>query len=123
MSATRPSPAAAGIEPPRRALAAPGRRRARLRVAGSPAGADGVARAWRSSCVFAVLALAPTLFVGPLETATTATGAPARAAIAAHIFGTDELGRDMLNLTVHGARISMSIGLLATVDHDRRRGR
>jgi peptide/nickel transport system permease protein len=29
--------------------------------------------------------------------------------------GTDELGRDMLNLTVHGARVSMAIGLLATV--------
>ena len=30
-------------------------------------------------------------------------------------FGTDELGRDMLNLTVHGARISMTIGLMATL--------
>ena len=29
--------------------------------------------------------------------------------------GTDELGRSMLNLTVHGARISMIIGLLATL--------
>ena len=34
---------------------------------------------------------------------------------AAILFGTDELGRDMLNLTVHGARISMSIGFLATL--------
>ena len=33
----------------------------------------------------------------------------------AHIFGTDHLGRDMVNLTIHGARISMVIGLLATV--------
>ena len=31
------------------------------------------------------------------------------------MLGTDELGRDILNLTVHGARISMSIGLLATL--------
>ena len=31
------------------------------------------------------------------------------------MLGTDELGRDMLNLTVHGARISMVIGLLATL--------
>ena len=29
----------------------------------------------------------------------------------AHPLGTDELGRDMFNLTVHGARISMLIGL------------
>jgi peptide/nickel transport system permease protein len=28
--------------------------------------------------------------------------------------GTDEIGRDMLNLTVHGTRISMVIGFLAT---------
>jgi peptide/nickel transport system permease protein len=32
-----------------------------------------------------------------------------------HILGTDELGRDMLNVTVHGARISMTIGFLATI--------
>jgi peptide/nickel transport system permease protein len=32
-----------------------------------------------------------------------------------HLFGTDHLGRDVLNLTVHGARISMVIGLLATI--------
>jgi peptide/nickel transport system permease protein len=64
--------------------------------------------------VFTVLAIAPTLFVGPLETVTTATGGPFEPPSAAHPFGTDELGRDILNLTVHGARISMTIGLLAT---------
>jgi peptide/nickel transport system permease protein len=64
--------------------------------------------------VFAVLALAPSLFVGPLETVTTATGQPFEPPSPAHVFGTDHLGRDMLNLTVHGARISMFIGLLAT---------
>jgi peptide/nickel transport system permease protein len=64
--------------------------------------------------VFAVLALAPELFVGPLETVTTATGGPLEPPSAAHPFGTDELGRDILNLTVHGARISMTIGLMAT---------
>jgi peptide/nickel transport system permease protein len=65
--------------------------------------------------VFTLLALFPTLVVGPLETLTTTTGAPLQGPSAAHILGTDELGRDMLNLTVHGARISMMIGLLATV--------
>jgi len=65
--------------------------------------------------VFSVLAIAPQFFVGPLETVTTATGSTLEPPSAAHIFGTDELGRDMLNLTVHGARISMSIGLMATL--------
>lgn len=64
---------------------------------------------------FALLAIAPELLVGPLETATTATGSRLAAPDAAHILGTDELGRDVLNLTVHGARVSMIIGLLATV--------
>ena len=57
--------------------------------------------------VFTVLAIAPALFVGPLETVTTASGGPLEPPSAAHIFGTDELGRDMLNQTVHGARVSM----------------
>jgi len=65
--------------------------------------------------VFALLALAPSVFVGPLQTATTATGASLEGPTASHLFGTDELGRDMLNLTIHGARISMTIGFLATV--------
>jgi peptide/nickel transport system permease protein len=65
--------------------------------------------------VFVILALAPAFFVGPLENAVTASGYPLTPPSAAHLFGTDELGRDMLNLTVHGARISMTIGLLATV--------
>jgi peptide/nickel transport system permease protein len=64
---------------------------------------------------FTVMAIAPGLFVGPLETVTTASGNPLEAPSALHIFGTDELGRDILNLTIHGARISMVIGLLATV--------
>ncbi len=65
--------------------------------------------------IFAVLAIMPQLFVGPLQTATTATGSSLQAPSSVHIFGTDELGRDLLNLTIHGARISMAIGLLATV--------
>ncbi|HEY5437108.1 MAG TPA: ABC transporter permease [Candidatus Limnocylindrales bacterium] len=64
---------------------------------------------------FAVLALFPDLLVGKLETATTATGQSLQPPGGGYLFGTDELGRDILNLTVHGARISMAIGLMATV--------
>ncbi len=65
--------------------------------------------------VFVVLATAPNLFVGDLQTATTASGASLAPPSATNLLGTDELGRDILNLTVHGTRISMVIGLLATV--------
>jgi peptide/nickel transport system permease protein len=65
--------------------------------------------------VFSVLALVPDFFVGELETAVTATGPRLGEPSAAFPLGTDELGRSMLNLTVHATRISMVIGLLATV--------
>ena len=65
--------------------------------------------------LFAFVAVFPSVFVGPLEDVTTATGLPLHAPYAGHVFGTDELGRDMLNLTVHAARISMIIGLMATL--------
>jgi peptide/nickel transport system permease protein len=65
--------------------------------------------------VFAILALFPDLIVGPLETVVTATGGRFEPPSATHIFGTDRQGRDMLNLTVHGTRVSMIIGLLATL--------
>jgi peptide/nickel transport system permease protein len=64
---------------------------------------------------FVVIAIVPQLFVGPLQTAVTATGHRLQPPSGAHIFGTDELGRDMLNLTVHGARVSLVIGFLATL--------
>jgi peptide/nickel transport system permease protein len=64
---------------------------------------------------FAFVAIVPSVFVGSLETATTATGHAFESPGAVHVFGTDELGRDMLNLTIHGARISMTIGFLATI--------
>jgi peptide/nickel transport system permease protein len=64
---------------------------------------------------FTVLALVPTLLVGPLETVTTASGGRLEPPSADHLLGTDTLGRDVLNLTVHGARISMLIGFLATL--------
>ncbi len=64
---------------------------------------------------FTFLALFPTVLVGPLQTATTATGPHMAPPQPGYPLGTDELGRSILNLTVHGARISMVIGLLATV--------
>lgn len=65
--------------------------------------------------IFAVLALLPWLFVGSLETVSNATGGRLEPPSTAHVLGTDNLGRDVLNLTVHGARISMLIGFLATL--------
>lgn len=64
---------------------------------------------------FTLMAVAPYWFVGPLETAITASGTGFEPPSLNHLLGTDELGRDVLNLTVHGARVSMLIGLLATV--------
>lgn len=63
---------------------------------------------------FALLALAPDLLVGPLQTAVTATGPRLGPPSTDFPLGTDELGRSLLNLTVHATRISMVIGLLAT---------
>jgi peptide/nickel transport system permease protein len=65
--------------------------------------------------VFTVLAIIPDALVGPLQTAITAEGPRLSPPSAQFPFGTDELGRSMLNLTVHATRISMVIGLLATL--------
>ena len=81
------------------------------RLIGRPEGLVGVA----IIAVFTILAIAPALFVGPLETVTTATGGRLEPPSAEHLLGTDNLGRDVLNLTVHGARISMLIGFMATL--------
>lgn len=64
---------------------------------------------------FVVLAIAPDLLVGALESVVTATGDRFDPPSAAHLLGTDRQGRDMLNLTAHGTRVSMVIGLLATL--------
>jgi peptide/nickel transport system permease protein len=67
---------------------------------------------------FTVVALVPELLVGPLQTPVTGlqAGYPRLAPPSLQFpLGTDELRRDMLNLTVHGARVSMVIGLLATL--------
>ena len=78
-------------------------------------------RRWDARVALAILTLlalsgtAPELFVGPLQTATTAEAAPLLSPSAAHLFGTNDLGRDLLNLTVHGARISLVVGALSAV--------
>jgi peptide/nickel transport system permease protein len=65
--------------------------------------------------VFAVVAIAPDLFVGRLENVVNASGDRFDAPSALHLFGTDRQGRDMINLTIHGTRVSMIIGLLSTL--------
>jgi peptide/nickel transport system permease protein len=112
MSATplTPPPPAVDLRAERWRLRAAGARTFGRRFAGRKDGLAGLA----ILSVFTVLAIAPSLFVGPLQTPVTATGASLEPPSLEHLFGTDELGRDMLNLTVHGARVSMSIGLLAT---------
>jgi peptide/nickel transport system permease protein len=64
---------------------------------------------------FAALAIAPELFVGPLQTVITAPGKHLESPSSAFPLGTDSLGRSVVNLTVWGTRVSMIIGLLATV--------
>ncbi|MDX0469988.1 ABC transporter permease subunit [Sinorhizobium medicae] len=59
-------------------------------------------------------ALIPDFLVGPIETIVTATGFPMSPPSADHWLGTDEVGRDVLNLTVHSARITMLVALLAS---------
>jgi peptide/nickel transport system permease protein len=65
--------------------------------------------------VFIVLAAIPDVVVGQLQTAVTATGDRLQPPGGGFPLGTDELGRDMLNLVVHGARVSLVIGFLATL--------
>ncbi|KUM28687.1 ABC transporter permease [Mesorhizobium loti] len=64
---------------------------------------------------FLVVSAMPTVLVGPLQTAINATGDFLAPPSSGHLLGTDEVGRDVLNLVVHGARISLTIALLATV--------
>ena len=80
------------------------------RFASHPAGVVGVV----IILFFGVMALAPELIAGPFESATRPSGTPLEAPSSAHVLGTDEQGRDVLNLVVHGARISLAVGLLAS---------
>ena len=56
---------------------------------------------------FAVFAPVP---YGPFENA----GDPHRKPCRTHVFGTDQVGRDVFSRMVYGARVSLAVGLLAT---------
>lgn len=109
--ATPPSAVASGLRAERWRLRARGLQAFARRFGSRPDGVLGLV----ILLIFAFQALAPQLFVGPFQTVTTATGSALEPPSAAHLLGTDELGRDLLNMTVHGARISMSIGFMATL--------
>ncbi|MDW9905684.1 ABC transporter permease subunit [Sinorhizobium meliloti] len=64
---------------------------------------------------FLVLAAMPGSLVGPLESVATASGDFLAPPDGQHLLGTDEAGRDVLNLVVHGSRISLTIALISTV--------
>jgi peptide/nickel transport system permease protein len=65
--------------------------------------------------VFSILAIAPEALVGPLQTVTNASHDHLASPSLTYPLGTDSLGRNVLNLTVWGSRVSMIIGFLATV--------
>jgi peptide/nickel transport system permease protein len=65
---------------------------------------------------FTVLAAFPDVLVGPLQTAVSpGLGGRLEGPSAVYPLGTDRIGRSILNLVVHATRVSMLIGLLATV--------
>lgn len=64
--------------------------------------------------LIALMALFPSVLVGPIDTIVTATGYPLAPPSTEHWFGTDEVGRDVWNLIVHSTRITMLVGLLAS---------
>ncbi|NBM19931.1 ABC transporter permease [Streptomyces sp. GC420] len=67
--------------------------------------------------VFAVIALlalaAPVLVGGDVRNVTEAPGAPLRSPSGEFPLGTDQFGRSLLDLLLYGARISLTVGLLA----------
>lgn len=72
--------------------------------------------AWLSAAVLVLLVLAalvPGLFtsIDPLATNPVQSH---RAPSAEHLFGTDRLGRDQFARVIHGARVSLGIGFIAT---------
>jgi peptide/nickel transport system permease protein len=62
----------------------------------------------------ALMALAAAL-VAPYDPIRISLGERLRPPSAAHLFGTDELGRDILSRVMYGAQISLRIGVLVVV--------
>jgi len=87
-------------------LPAMGRRRSRMPLT--------VAVATLVIALLVIAALFPSLFTGidPLATATSQSNRPPGPD---HLFGTDRLGRDVFSRVVHGASLSLSFGVAATV--------
>lgn len=65
--------------------------------------------------LFVILAAVPGALVGPLQTAMTASSDFLAPPSTQHLLGTDEVGRDVLNLLAHGARTSLTIALVSTL--------
>jgi peptide/nickel transport system permease protein len=63
--------------------------------------------------VFGLIATIGVLLAGPIDQV--ATFRQGLDPSAQHLFGTDARGRDVLNLTIHGAQVSLMVGILATV--------
>lgn len=63
--------------------------------------------------VFTLIALVGPLVAGPVDRAGTFTQLLPPSL--EHLFGTDRAGRDLLTLNFHGARISMVVGLMASL--------
>ncbi len=64
--------------------------------------------------VLVVSAIAPGLLAPDSPTAMAITS-PRTPPSAAHLFGTDQFGRDILSRVIHGVRLSLSIGVLSTL--------
>jgi len=83
-----------------------------MRSVGWPSGGIGQAASLAVLAVFVVLAAVPSL-VSPFDPLAQDIPGRLHAPSGAHLFGTDELGRDIFSRIVHGARISLGTALVA----------
>jgi peptide/nickel transport system permease protein len=101
-----------GLDPlaPLAAVAGPSlqRRGFWLRVLRNPGGAVGAL-----IVLVLLLAAATADWVAPYAPAKMGAGKRLQPPSAAHLFGTDEFGRDMLSRILHGARLTLEVGAIA----------